>query len=650
MKKWQVNFNNIVHNDYDGLFSPSEEGAEIEFPDLNRRIVTVYIDTVFINDNKQNFRIAYGNEEHSNRSTAEFTVIKGVEETKYVTLQTYGKVSFVKVIYGSGHTNALIKGITLNNTVPLKIFWPRLLLFSAFAFCTLVIKRKKLFSMAIRQDSLGQNLFSAGIIVSFLIYLFILMVLTEPFSTRIPFWKNFANEVNDQYNAYVVDAFLSGQVHLRIQPTKELLELHNPYDPAARSLAEARYRGDHVFYNGKYYSYFGIVQVLVLALPYKLITGNYIPTRIAIFIFSALASIFLILLWRRLVFRFMKDMPLGMFMLGQLAVAMCSMLTFNVTFQYFYSVAIMSAMFFVVFGIWLILGSIRDDKTNRITLTAGCLCMALAVGCRPTSVFVSLLVPVLLFGEVRNVWRDKRRLTVLCACVAVPYILVASGLMWYNYVRFDSAFEFGANYQLTSAYIKAHSLLNPMGILLKIFTGLFCYLFSPYEVRASFPFVFLIRIDINLVFKGYIFFTGALGVFSLPLTWPLFGIGEVKKIVDKKRRLIFHLIVAMICVSFFHMTAPVLIAGMDFRYQVEFFWLFVFSGLICAYFLYEKLPLDLRSAARKIICTGTALSIVLIFLLTLSSGTTKIGIGNIIWNNNPAASYHIQRLLGFNTW
>jgi hypothetical protein len=473
------------------------------------------------------------------------------------------------------------------------------------------------------------------------------MLLTQPFSVKVPFSENFARERRDQYNAYVVDALLSGQVHLLIEPPNELLDLQNPYDPAVRTTAAVVFPFDHVFYNGKYYSYFGIVQVLVLALPYKLITGNYIPTRVAVFIFSALASIFLMLIWRRLVFRFMKDMPLGMYALGQLAVAMCSMITFEVNNPRFYEVAASSAMFFTAFGLWIILGSIWKEKLNLISLAVGCLCMALAVGCRPNSLFVSFLVPVLLFEGARKTWRNKRQFAGLCACVAMPYILVAGGLMWYNYIRFGSVFEFGANYQLTGANIKACHLLNPMGKLLKILSGSLSYLFSPFGIRASFPFTYLVELDIRLLFKGYIYTSPApaLGILALPLTWPLLCIGKIKKIVDEKRRHVFCLIAAMITHGIFQMTFISYWFGIAARYELDFFWLFVFPGLICAYFMYEKLSVNLRGAALKIISVFVLFSIILIFLITLSSGQD-----NKIWNSNPDIYYYIQRLFGFNTW
>jgi uncharacterized membrane protein len=650
MKNWQVNLNNVVHNDFDGLFSPSGEWAEIEFPGLNRRVVTVYMDIVFINGNQQNFRIAYGNEEHSDRSTAEFTVIKGVEETRYVTLQTYGKVSFVKVIYGSGTTNALIRDIKLNKTVPLKIFWPRLFLFFFTAFGILLIKRKKLYSAVIRHDSLGQNVFSIVLMAVFIAYLFVLMLLTQPFSVKVPFSENFARERRDQYNAYVVDALLSGQAHLLIEPPIELLKLQNPYDHAARLESGVRYLWDTVLFNGKYYSYYGVVQVLILALPYKLVTGKYIPTRVAIFIFSALASIFLMLIWRRLVFRFMKDMPLGMYMLGQLAVAMCSMITFMVNLPYFYSVAGSSAMFFTAFGLWIILGSIWKEKLNLISLAAGCFLMALAVGCRPTFMFASFLVPILLIEDVKKIWYDRKsdrikQFICLCACVAVPYFSVASGLMWYNYIRFDSVFEFGSYYVLSETFVKNLQLLNPLGKLLKALIGFICYFLSPFGVKGSFPFIYLNRINIDQIFKGYFLNVTTLGLLFLPISWALFGIGAVKKVLNNQRKPVFHLIVAMLSIAFFQIIFLTIYIAIDVRYQLEFFWLFIFPSLLIAYFLCEKAPANFRIPVMKIFNAAMIMSIIIIFLLSWHEYWY-----NSIWRNNPDVIFYVQRLLGFNTW
>ena len=40
------------------------------------------------------------------------------------------------------------------------------------------------------------------------------------------------------------------------------------------------YKWDRAFYNGKYYCYFGIVPALVFYLPYYLVTGHMLKTKI----------------------------------------------------------------------------------------------------------------------------------------------------------------------------------------------------------------------------------------------------------------------------------------------------------------------------------------------------------------------------------
>jgi len=652
---------NIARDEQTGLFVPSGR-AQIVFPNINKRIVTVYIDTVFDENVKmQSFQINYGSEEQSNRTTTAFNVIKGVEESKYVTLQTSGNVSHISLIYGTLNPTTSIRGVTLNKPVPFKIFWPRVLLFFTIALCIVVIKRKKFFSLPLRSVSKGQKILTGGIMAAFTAYLFALMLLTAPFSLKRPFAGNFNNEPGDQYNVEIVNAILDGHAYLNIEPTEEFLALENPYNWVERNDAKVYSPWDRVYYNGKFYSYFGIVPVLVLSLPAKLFTGRYISTRVAVFIFSALASVFLMLIWRRLVFRYMKKMPLGMYALGQLTVAMCSMLSFLTIRPKFYEVAVSSALFFTTLGLWLILGSIVKGKMKNIKIAAGSLCMALAVGCRANHMFFLALIPVVLFEELKKLWKDKKLFFGLCACVAVPITLIACGLMWYNYIRFGSVFEFGSNYMITVTNLKAYRLMNPIAKLTKVLIGFFCFLIPSFDIRASFPFVYLRSIETGLAFKSYLYITPTMGLMALPVTWFICGIGTVKRIIDKRRKPILYLTVTMICLGFLQIASiMLLISAVVNRYTVDFFWLFVFAGLFCAYFIYEGIAeyqqekqiqrqqsLNLRDMACKAITAIMIISIMLMFLVTLSGDGEG---GALIWNNNPAVYYTIQRLLGFNTW
>lgn len=59
----------------------------------------------------------------------------------------------------------------------------------------------------------------------------------------------------------------------------------NPYDTIALQAAGIGYRADYAYHNGKYYVYFGIVPVLLLYLPYYLLTGGALQNYVAVFVF-----------------------------------------------------------------------------------------------------------------------------------------------------------------------------------------------------------------------------------------------------------------------------------------------------------------------------------------------------------------------------
>jgi ABC-type multidrug transport system fused ATPase/permease subunit len=487
------------------------------------------------------------------------------------------------------------------------------------------------------------------------------MLVSYPFSKDASLAENLIHRNNpaDQYNVHIVNALLAGQAHLDIEPSEELLALENPYDPV--NLIGVPHLFDFAFYKGKYYSYFGIVQVLTLALPYKVITGEYIPTRLASFIFSALAGVFLMLLWRRLVIKYMKNMKLGMYLLGQLSVGMCSMLVFlTVRPLFFYGVAGASGLFFVALGLWLIMGSTFESKIKRTSLLFGCLCMALAVGCRPTYFLASFLVPILLFDGIKALWAERQQnkpeliRVLLCACI--PYIVVASGLMFYNYIRFDSVFEFGSNYMLTRVNFQNTTLLHPLSSIARVITLLHIYIIPEFNMSASFPFVHLGEMQTEAAFRGDFFRRDVLGLLGVPLMWGLFGIGFfIRNATAEGVQTLRNLIIGMIAIGFIHMVFLSSTAGVHLRYTVDFFWLFTFSALICIYFMYnaieknfqpencinQKIKIALPKIARRVVYMLLISSSILIFLVSLRSGR------DLLFTRNPDIFYQLQSFLGF---
>jgi hypothetical protein len=169
----------------------------------------------------------------------------------YLAITEKGKASYINLMYSDHYMDeniiAAIRGVTLNKPVPLKIFWPRKLLFSIAAFCIVVIKRKKLFSLPLKCYSIRQNILTAGIMLVFIVYLFVLMLLAAPFSTKRPFKENFSN-ARDQYNAEIVDAILNGHAYFNFELSDEFLALKNPYDVGERSSANVDYHWDTLYY------------------------------------------------------------------------------------------------------------------------------------------------------------------------------------------------------------------------------------------------------------------------------------------------------------------------------------------------------------------------------------------------------------------
>ena len=81
---------------------------------------------------------------------------------------------------------------------------------------------------------------------------------------------SFTSQEGNQISKELVDAFEHHQVNLLEEPSEDLLKLDNPYEYVKRDaeVGSGNFLWDHCFYNGKYYSYYGIGPVLALFLPY----------------------------------------------------------------------------------------------------------------------------------------------------------------------------------------------------------------------------------------------------------------------------------------------------------------------------------------------------------------------------------------------
>lgn len=85
------------------------------------------------------------------------------------------------------------------------------------------------------------------------------------------------------------EAFVKGQVALLVEPSEELKSLSNPYDVTLRNEKNINYLYDTAYYNGSYYNYFGVAPILTCILPFRLLTGKYLPLYLWNLLFMTIA-------------------------------------------------------------------------------------------------------------------------------------------------------------------------------------------------------------------------------------------------------------------------------------------------------------------------------------------------------------------------
>ena len=297
----------------------------------------------------------------------------------------------------------------------------------------------------------------------------------------------------DHRNQYelITEAFLKGQLNFDyddIDP--KLLEMKNPYNAGARKEAGVKFHWDHAFYKGKYYMYFGVVPVFLVFMPYRLITGTSLTTYHATQLFTALTVIGLFVLLRFLARKYLRDMPIGLYYMLATVFAMMSIM-YSTSKPALYQTAISSGVCLEIWSLIFFLKAVLDTESlNRaIALAAvGSLLGALVFGCRPTVGLANLVVIPLLviFLKKRG---GSAEVLVKTALAALPYVIVAAGLMWYNYARFENPFEFGQSYQLTVADQTGYSGMTALLNVKRNLQGIkYCFL-SMIDLKKEFPFV-----------------------------------------------------------------------------------------------------------------------------------------------------------------
>ena len=288
------------------------------------------------------------------------------------------------------------------------------------------------------------------------------------------------------YYGLQAEAFRLGQLNLPITPDPKLLALENPY----AGPQGANRPHDMSFYDGKFYLYYGVTPVVVLYLPWLLLTGTHLNEMagMALLLWIGLAAggYWLTSLKRR----FHPEVSPSWLGAMLLAMSFGPPLFFMAQNPTFYAVPIAGAFGFLMLAFVAIdraLTYAPNSGGQALWLAMASLAWGLAVGARPIYV---LGLPVLGLMAVGAWWRtgfeSRRRwpgLRLLLAAIA-PAGLIGLAILVYNDLRFDDPLEFGIRFSLASSDIRNLKMVGTEFIPKNIDL----YLFSEATLVRYFPF------------------------------------------------------------------------------------------------------------------------------------------------------------------
>lgn len=549
------------------------------FKDLDRVVTSVHIDVEF--DGDMEIVIIRQDEESTRNFT--HTLRKHFPHDNYVPVQSTGKVSFMQVVFPVDENKPVLKvnAIKINEPIPFYFSGMRLitLLFMSFVLLTLINKdcRAKmsylLFDVKFNPSNKKQTYAYAAVVFLLLLFTWI-CTYTSVNEEQLKFHREGGIAGSwGQYNVHLVDAIIAGRTWLDVGNPEKLLSATRPYDITYLEengyVREVDWMWDYVWYEGKHYSYYGVVPAIVLFVPYKLITGGYLSNHAGVFVFTAMGIILIAILWLYCVKKYMPNARFAFFIFGILALFFVSGLSFNIRGPSVYSIGRVAALMFTAVGVLLLLKSTDGEKLKPMKLFFACLCLALTVGCRPNMVFVSILVPVLLW---------KHRSWKLVAFIALPYIMVAIPLMWYNYVRFGSISDFGFAYVLSS--ISAHRL-NPVSSIFIVINRIGQYLFLPARYVLEFPFVTHLP-RVSWILQGALSYSQHhIGLINFPILFCVFYM--FKGAMRKDTPTLFFMSLSSTIVAVVMLLVLSWVNGVHGTYLIDFLMFLIFSSLFCAY-------------------------------------------------------------------
>lgn len=601
-----------------------DDMATVEFTDINKKVGTIRIDIATSTENPKRL---YVNVDATDETSANYRddigkmeVVTDNEHSRYIPMLLSGKTEKLRFDFKCEKSSDLftIKAVVLNTPIPFDISYLRMFLIVTISGIVYAV----IYSALMGREYKDNRKFCQWCSYVVTVTAVLMAVIMTTAKITDTFKEHFKAESGNQISEELVLAFENHQVSLLDDVPEELLAMSDPYDTGLRGSEGVSSKWDHVMYNGKYYSYYGIAPVILLFLPYHLITGYFFPTDIAVMIFAIIGLIFLTMTYNAIIKKWFSRIPSGCYLAGLLIINMVCGIWFSTGRPLFYEISISSGFAFVTMGAYFLITSnvITAEKTSLPKVTLASLFLAIAVLCRPTLAVYSICACVYyaigfrtsgdVTDEDGNTKTDKKRRIKYIVCALLPFVVLGSVQMWYNYVRFDSPLDFGIKYSLT-----INDFTDSEYHTIFVLIGFFAYLFQFPTIKADYPYI-----DTWFTYfraSGYYFKdsgqTSGIVWIALPVFSYLLTGKALKKLPDRKSRLKSLALIGLPCV-----VMPLVIifsiweSGYAVRYVADFSWQIVTGALAILFFLYQKSEnITLKNLMKYFLAVSLIVSVVL---------------------------------------
>lgn len=596
--------------------------TSLEFKDINIPVGTITIEAESDTAPKFNVSIDMSDDTNSGYrySIASAEIIMDNERSQTIPCNFSGNVHDLKFSYDTtdGQTVTL-KNIILN--VPIffefSILRFAIMLLASFAVYMMVISvtfKKPLYECKTLSKVCSYTL--TGVFILTALFLSNAYRYTDP---EHSLKKDFEMESGNQITQEIVDAFEAGQTSLLQEVEPKLLELENPYDWSQRTDAQISYAWDHLLYDGKYYSYYGIAPLL-LFLPYHMITDYYFPSVWAIWLFGAVGIFFLTKFYMCFMNKFFSKTRTSIIIMGLFIMQLVTGIWFCFSTPNFYEIAQSSGFACVTAGAFFLISSnvIGDGKIKNWRLALSTVCLSLGVLCRPTLAIYCVAALLFIFAgfmkKKKEYSEGNSKLKYYAPyfiCAMLPFVIIGGIQMIYNYMRFGSIFDFGIQYSLTindftAAQYHTHFVL----------IGFFNYLFAIPSFTPTFPFMDTSAVH-TFMPQGYYFVATASAIGLLWKAFPIVSYGyglKAYRLNNNKNKNLYTILLLATCVA-----APFIIifsiweSGYGTRYCVDFAWQILLGALVIAFMMYEKCSIGMRNHLNKLMLYSSGICLILNF-------------------------------------